>query len=492
MTRRLATAAAVFAAGVIGLSLFAWERLREPSPQFHFVDLAHSFLRGRLDTDTPRAHWKALESDPFAPRGFAAAVKRQTTNPDGSARGWNDWSSFRILTLRSGETLEGVFPWWDLGDRYKGQKDARQSEFRTLSGDTSPVDCRRDVATGCTGDQAVRFYVSFPPFPAVLMVPLAAVFGYRVNDVWFVIFFGALNGLILFLLLRSLAGRGISDRSCGDDLWVTALFVFGTVHFFSAVRGEVWFTALVVGVTFNLLAIWCAIGLARPLLAGLFVACGMATRTPLAFSALLVGLLVLFPDGRLRRADWGRAAKVVALFAVPVGLGLAALMAYNRARFGHGFEFGHTYLQEGTRDSVRRHGLMSFWFLGQNLSAAFLNPPVFTTEEGSFLRITKHGLGLLWTTPVLFLLPSAPKKTPLFKALVLTALAVALPGLFYQNTGWEQFGYRFGLDWLPFLVVAFALGGTRLTWPVKVLILVGIAVNGFGAATFGRANGFYY
>ena len=29
-------------------------RILAPSPQFHFVDLAHSFLDGRLDTDTPR------------------------------------------------------------------------------------------------------------------------------------------------------------------------------------------------------------------------------------------------------------------------------------------------------------------------------------------------------------------------------------------------------------------------------------------------------
>ena len=69
---------------------------------------------------------------------------------------------------------------------------------------------------------------------------------------------------------------------------------------------------------------------------------------------------------------------------------------------------------------------------------------------------------------------------------------VSLPGLFYQNTGWEQFGYRFGLDWLPLLVCAFAVGGLRLGWWVKALILVGIAVNAFGAATFGRDPSLYF
>jgi hypothetical protein len=48
------------------------------------------------------------------------------------------------------------------------------------------------------------------------------------------------------------------------------------------------------------------------------------------------------------------------------------------------------------------------------------------------------------------------------------------------------------LDWLPLLVLAFAVGGRALTWRVKALILVGVAVNLFGAVTFGRYGGFYY
>ena len=48
-----------------------------------------------------------------------------------------------------------------------------------------------------------------------------------------------------------------------------------------------------------------------------------------------------------------------------------------------------------------------------------------------------------------------------FSALALTALAVALPTLFYQNTGWVQFGPRFSLDYLPLLFVLVALSGRR-------------------------------
>jgi len=478
----------IFVATLVILSLFAWERNRAPSAHFHFTDLAYSFLNGRLDTDTPRKTVATVAKDPDAPEGLEQAIERATTGPNGNRQGWNDWASYRVLTLKDGEVLRGVFPW-------KDQKDDRRHEFHALDGQTYHIDCGRDVKSGCYGSKAehVRYFVSFPPFPALLMTPLVAVLDYRVNDVWFTLFFAALNAALFFWLLQMVARRGHSDRSRSDNVWLTALFVFGTVYLFSAVRGEVWFTALIVGVTMHLSALFFLIDMGRKwLVGGLLVGCALATRTPLVFLCVLPALHFLFPQGRIRREGWGPAFGKTASFAVPVGLTLAAIFWYNAVRWDNPLEFGHTYLVEGMRDAIRRHGLMSSWFFGGNLSAAFLNPPVVTTEGGVPLRITYHGLGLLWTTPVLVLLACTPNRTPLFKKLLITAFIVALPGLFYQNTGWQQFGYRFGLDWLPLLVLAFAVGGRPLTPRVKALILVGIAVNVFGAVTFGRYSQFYY
>ncbi len=478
----------IFTITLVILSLFAWERTRTPSPHFHFVDLAHSFLNGRLDTDTPRKTSASVAKDSESPDGLAEAIDRATTGPNGNRQGWNDWASYRVLTLKDGEVLHGVFPW-------KDQKDDRRHEFHGLDGQTYHIDCGRDVRSGCYGNKAehVRYYVSFPPFPALLMTPLVAVLDYRVNDVWFTLFFGALNAALFFGLLQFVARKGHSERSRSDNVWLTALFVFGTVYLFSAVRGEVWFTALIVGVTMHICALFFLIEMGRKWwIGGLLVGCALATRTPLVFVCVLPALHFLFPDGKLRRTDWRSAFGSTTAFAIPVALTLAAIFWYNAARWDNPLEFGHTYLVEGMRDAIRRHGLMSSWFFGGNLSAAFLNPPVLTTEGGTPLRITYHGLGLLWTTPVLLLLAATPKRTPLFKKLMLTAFVVALPGLFYQNTGWQQFGYRFGLDWLPLLVLAFAVGGRPLTGRVKALILLGVAVNVFGAVTFGRYAQFYY
>ena len=73
----------------------------------------------------------------------------------------------------------------------------------------------------------------------------------------------------------------------------------------------------------------------------------------------------------------------------------------------------------------------------------------------------------------------------------LTVAAVALPTLFYQNSGWFQFGYRFSLDYTAFLFVLIAVGGRQLGRIGRVLVVVGIVINLFGAVTFARDNQYY-
>jgi hypothetical protein len=40
----------------------------------------------------------------------------------------------------------------------------------------------------------------------------------------------------------------------------------------------------------------------------------------------------------------------------------------------------------------------------------------------------------------------------------LSAFAISLPAMIYTATGWVQFGYRYALDYLPFLFLAIASG----------------------------------
>lgn len=489
--RTALVALVVFVVVAAVYTLTAWDRVKQPSPHFHFVDLAWSFMHGRLDTDTPRQRLNApAKADD--PPGYRDAVNRALTGPDGKAVGWNDWSSYRVLTLKSGETVAGVWPWKDT----KGEK---RKDFRTLRGDWMRIDPGADIARGCDPEakykrcDEVKYFISFPPLPGLIMVPLVSVWGYRVNDVLVTILFAALNAVLIFLMMRVLASRGHSERPLREQLWLTALFAFGTVAYFSSVRGEVWFTALVLGLTLNTAYLMASLDARRPLLAGLFLILGFATRTPLVFATpfFLMQLWWSRGDDGARPA-WGVLARKAALFVVPCIIGGVALMWYNHARFGSPFEFGHTFLVEGTRPAIREHGLFSFHFLNRNLSAMLTNMPVFTLEH-PYVKVTRHGLGLIATTPVLLTLlwPRGPRTT-LWRSLVLTVACVLVPAAFYQNTGWAQFGYRFSLDWTPYLMALLAIDQRRIGRLYAAFIVVAIVVNLFGAATFGRANPFYY
>ncbi|HMC34584.1 MAG TPA: hypothetical protein VKH65_09265, partial [Myxococcales bacterium] len=104
------------------------------------------------------------------------------------------------------------------------------------------------------------------------------------------------------------------------------------------------------------------------------------------------------------------------------------------------------------------------------------------------LRIGFNGEGMsLFVTTPLFLYLLWPKEKPrLHRALWLTVALVAVPGFFYQNSGYYQFGFRFSLDYTPYLILLLALGGRRFTGTFWFLALAGVAVNAWGAAVFNR------
>jgi hypothetical protein len=428
--------------GAVGLLVYgatAGSRLRRQSPDPHFVLLADALLRGRLHIEPPAG----------------------ADTPVG-----DDWAKLETVELTDGRQV-------------RGRRLHSRPTFRIAGGGEVPV-------TQVARHLETAHYVSFPPFPALLMVPQVLVHGDIANDVATTVLIAALVLPLGFAVLRRLHRAGLSQRSPGDDLWLVALLGFGSVFYFSAVQGRVWFTAHVVGVALTLGYMLCAIEARRPLLAGLLLGLAAITRTPLAFMFPLFIAEAL----RLHRRDRRALGRVLAGFAAPVLAIAVATMAYNTVRFAEPFEFGHSYLAVIQQRQMESHGMFSYTYLARNLAVALTLLPRFTAAA-PHLQISGHGLALWLTTPLLWFLPWPRRREAPHAALWLTAAAVAIPSLFYQNSGWQQFGYRFSLDYLPFLVALLAIGGRPLTTPARGLIVAGIAINLFGAVTFGRHHRFY-
>jgi hypothetical protein len=236
------------------------------------------------------------------------------------------------------------------------------------------------------------------------------------------------------------------------------------------------------------------------------------TRTPLLFAAplfVIEALRVCLRDaggvpapvsarGRLgdafRRLDKRRAFVLLLLFALPVAACVGAALWHNHARFGKVGEFGYQYLTVAWAARMKKWGLFDYHFFARNLGIVLTSLPWFDPTGRVPFQINMHGLALWFTTPLYLWLIWPKRKNATLVALYLTILVVALPGLFYQNTGWMQFGYRFSNDYAVFLFAALAIAVGRVGPLFYAMALWSVVVNSFGALTFDRKDGkrFYY
>lgn len=426
--------AALFVIGLVIYGVLAGSRITRQSAAPQFVYQADAWLHGQLHVDPPLVD--------------------------------NDWAKLETVELADGRTVTG-------------RRMLTRAVFRTLDGTEVP---RQEVATS----RGVTWYMSFPPLPTLLMVPSAVLSGRGGNDVIPTLLIAALILPLTLLLLRRLAAAGLSTRTTRDDLWLVGVLAFGSVLFFSAIQGKVWYTAHVVGVALALVYAWASIEAKRPLIAGLAFGAAALTRTPMAF----MFPLFVFEAWRMAGGDRKQLVRTLLVFAAPAAGFAIAGMIYNAVRFGSPIEFGHTFLEVRQQAQIEQWGLASYHYLARNLAVAFTLLPELP-GRAPWIQIGGHGLALWVTTPLLLYVLWPREKPPIHRALWITVACVALPSLFYQNSGWVQFGYRFSLDYMIFLVMLIAIGGRPLGKLAKTLIVLGVVINLFGALTFDREWKYY-
>lgn len=355
-----------------------------------------------------------------------------------------------------------------------------------------------------------RWYVVFPPVPALLITPLVLISGgaNQTHDGAFFTLLAGLGPAGMFLTIERARREGWSKLTRLGALGLTAIFAFGTVYFFTAVQGTVWYAAHVVGAAGTTFFLYYAIGARNPLRAGFALAIAVGTRPVLC----ALGLFFLTEWSRIRRGDTPSGTNAAAvnrgrrpapdtgwrtlvIFALPVALCLVALAWLNLARFGNPFEFGYRYLAIAWQSRIEKWGLFGYHYLARNLALLLTSLPYLDHgRDGWTVQVNGHGLALWITTPLYWCLLWPRQRTPIHAGLYLTLLLVMVPSLLYQNSGWVQFGQRFSNDYAPLLILLLAIGGYTWNWLKKALGVAAVGVNLFGALTFGRPEAvrFYF
>jgi hypothetical protein len=347
-----------------------------------------------------------------------------------------------------------------------------------------------------------KWQISFPPFPAVLLVPFVAVGGLHTPAALLWALLAAVAPALLYVLLRSLRESGDSVTDETFDRWLVAAYAFGSPLFFTAVQGTVWFAAHAVGSVLMVGFLYGVIRLRTMWGAGLALGLCFMTRPTTLVAGVLV-LLELVRAWRLpsdstpsqpRGGEWVRWIRPAAQFAAPMVVVVVVTLWMNWVRFHHPLEFGHKFLQVRWQHRIERWGLFDYHYLAKNLAVFWTSLPWWTSEP-PYVRVTTHGIALWVACPYLLWLLWPRRLTPLAVGCYIAAGAVAVYDWLYQNTGWEQFTYRFSLDYFPILMVLVAVthttGFKRRRLAMMVAMVWAIGINTFGAVTFNRADRWY-
>lgn len=357
-----------------------------------------------------------------------------------------------------------------------------------------------------------KWYITFPPFTAMLMFPFVALAGSAEDfqDGQFMIWLSGIAPAFLFLVLEKFRRKEISSRSERENIFLSLLYAFGTVYFFTAVEGTTWFAHHIVAAALLAIYMLFAIDAEKPWLCGLMMGFMFLTRPHVILASLFFGLEAirvsckegLVTEGKLFecieatlvRVDKRALAKRIFQFSIPVIACLAFATWMNFEKYGRmsPTAFGHEYLTVAWQARMQKWGVFGYHYLPKNLAVVFtilpfMRPPGAPAIAAPF-QINEHGLALWFVTPIYFFLLWPKKRSFWHDAALLSALGPAVMDLLYQNSGWRQFSYRFSNDYSILLFVALALGARPLSTWFKVFAAWGVAWNLFGAVTFDHSN----
>jgi hypothetical protein len=333
-----------------------------------------------------------------------------------------------------------------------------------------------------------KWYVPFPPLPALLLLPWVALSGVeKVNTVLFGAIIGAANVVLAFLLLQSLAKRGWTRLGLTDNLWLTLLFGIGTVHWYMATLGSVWFISQLCTLSFILAAAWSAVATGSPILSGTALALAMLGRPHVVLCyPFLLAIGIQHSYEQMGSMDVRQCGTWAILSLAPLVLSGALLLGYNYARFDNALDFG--YLRQNVAPELvadlHMYGQFNLHYVPHNLWAMLLAGPHWDAAKNQIVP-TIDGMSLLLTTPALVYLLEARQRSALVLGAWLAFGLLLIPLVSYYNTGWWQFGYRFSLDFMTPVFVLLAVGaGARVGWKMRLLILLGVLVNAWGVWWF--------
>ena len=302
-----------------------------------------------------------------------------------------------------------------------------------------------------TSPYAGRYYWPLGPLPAIILMPfefLASAFGAFFYQ-------GYLQPLLVVAVLAIVFRIArVTGYGTEDSAYLAFGFAFATAFLGVAIWPWSWYFSQVITCALVFATIAEMIERRRPWVLGVLFALILATRVTAALG-------VLWCIGEILRTRSPQRKKLASLIAIaaPILVVTALLFAYNRARFDNAFEQGYAeQIVPAHATAARALGILSLRHVPGNLYVLLLAgpTPVRRDDESMVLAFpyavaNPWGMSLWVTSPLFLYLLGLRYRDHTSLLLLLTSIVIAVPILLYYGVGWRQFGYRYSLDFLPFL-----------------------------------------
>ncbi|MGI5848469.1 MAG: hypothetical protein ACOX8Q_00125 [Christensenellales bacterium] len=322
------------------------------------------------------------------------------------------------------------------------------------------------------------YYVSFPPFPSAVQFLFYPIFGIKTPDNLINTLF-ALGAFVL--IYRFLMRRGYSGFAASV---FALLLTLGTNLFYLSVTGWVWFSAQTQGFFLSVLSVYLIYSQKKTAWYFSFLCLGLAVACrpfQIIYAPLLFYVLFENTEGKGFLHAFGCLKYVLPMIFAGICIG-----AYNYIRFGYVLEFGHNYLPEFENTQQ-----FSISYIPGNFIEILKLPGI---KNGSIVWPTFNGTLFFLVNPVYVMLGISFIKNQFGKKqfiYMLCVIAHFLATLSHKTMGGWQFGSRYLVDMIPFMLVIFAQDKSYKTGhSIKMMVLpaalcaFGIAVNISGAAWY--------
>lgn len=318
-----------------------------------------------------------------------------------------------------------------------------------------------------------HFYVVYPPMPAVLLIPFVAIFGTRFEQPILSILLGAMNVSLSYLVFKK-----IFDKE-NISIWLSILYGFGTMQWFHAEVGSTWYIAHIVALFFLWLMLIEILNKQRLFLIGVLIGCAYLSRLPTILAIIFP--LIFLNDKFFNFKEKRFSININNLILLFSGLLIFVFLnfGYNYVRYGVIYDISYSLLPI-FHEPWYKYGLFNIKNIPIHLTEILTALPKFS-KDPPYIIPSLYVLALWFVTPAFLLMIFAKFKTRIIFVSLVTLLIMAIPSLAHGSNGFTQFGFRFALDYMPFLLILTGSGySQKNNLFSKGLIVLSILVNLWG------------